>query len=269
MAMAYGALANGGFLMEPRLVRETRAPGEAAEAAAAPRRLRRVIPADVAREIGRVLVDVVEDGTGTAARLETYALAGKTGTSRVYTAGQGYVGNYFASFAGFFPADDPQLVLVIKLDSPQGAYYGGSTAAPAIRATLEAALAARTSLDRGSLMRSARAAEPSTRPATRPVRFASADAVMGSNVAPALVGAPEMPWQPAAAEVGASFAPDGSTLIPEVTGLSARLAVRRLHAAGLRVSWRGGGVVEGSKPAPGSRALPGDTITLVTRPTRP
>lgn len=231
MAMAYGALANGGRLMEARLTREE------------PRTLRRVVREDVADAIGRVLVEVVEDGTGTAARLgNAFRVAGKSGTSRAYGEDGYERGSYFASFAGFFPADAPQLVVFVKLERPQGAYYGGAAAAPVTRATLEAILAARRPpLDRGALVQAASAAPP--RSAFLSASFAS------RSVPPVLEGSARAPRV-------------GDVPVPDVRGLSPRVAARRLHALGLRVAVEGGGPVGATVPAAGSRLAPGDTVRL-------
>ena len=160
MAMAYGALANGGLLMEPRLVKEFRDSRGKVTARFQPRIVRRAVSRRVALEVSAVLVDVVEDGTGTRARLGTFKVAGKSGTARVWADGAYQDGEYFASFVGFFPAEDPQLLVMVKLDRPQGAYYGGSAAAPVTRATMEAILAAQqTPIDRWALAQVARAEE--------------------------------------------------------------------------------------------------------------
>jgi cell division protein FtsI (penicillin-binding protein 3) len=268
MAMAYGALANDGVLMEARVVRDVRSNDGRVVERGGPREVRRVVAPDIARGVARVLVDAVEHGTGTAARMDAFEVAGKTGTSRVSTGGGYASGRYFSSFAAFFPADAPQLVVFVKLDSPRGAYYGGATAAPVSRATLEATLATRqTPLDRRALLESARRPE---RPAGEPfsvlpsaaagpapaVRFA------GTNLPPVLDRT-----GPAAEgrTVSPPFPADGTVPVPDVAGLSLRAAARRLHAAGLRVAWDGGAQVVGSAPAGGGRALPGDTVRLLTR----
>src|SRR5688500_8829391 len=141
MAMAYGAIANGGILMEPRLVREVRSRDARRVAEFRPRAVRRVIPPHLARQLRGALLGAVEGGTGSAAALGPYQVAGKTGTARMFTAGRYEAGAYAASFAGFFPVENPQLVFLAKLDRPQGGYYGGVAAAPITRAMLEAALA--------------------------------------------------------------------------------------------------------------------------------
>jgi cell division protein FtsI (penicillin-binding protein 3) len=277
MAMAYGALANDGVLMEPRLVSEVRdSDGKVVERSQT-REVRRAVPAEIAREVGQVLVEVVEEGTGTAAQLEAFSVAGKTGTARAYTAGAGYAGGrYFSSFAAFFPADDPQLVVFVKLDSPKGAYYGGATAAPVSRAMMEAALASwSTPLDRGALLESSRrtrqppqSGAEGARSTRSPVRFASADLPtpgVDMRPSPELEALALLAADPEDEEPVVERRADGSLPIPDVRGLAPRVAVRRLHAAGLRVIWDGGGQVVGTSPSAGSRAQPGDTIRLQTR----
>ncbi len=265
MAMAYGVLANGGRLMEPRLVTEIRDSEGRTIERFPPRTVRQVVSSDVTRQIAEVLVKVVEDGTGTRARLSTFQVAGKSGTTRAWSGGGYQKGDYFSSFVGFFPAEDPQLVVLVKLDRPSGAYYGGATAAPVTRATLESILAAQqTPLNRRALVEIARAqvlpgADVPPRSAT-PSRFASlrlaADgAALGGS------GAEAQGWGNRRPE-----GPDGSTgiSVPDVTGLPARVAARRLHALGLRVRWEGSGPVGLVFPAAGSRLHVGDTVRLAS-----
>ena len=247
MAMAYAALANGGRLLQPRLVREVRSSTGAVLERHEPRVVRRVVDEDVARTVARTLVGVVEDGTGTSARLGSFAVAGKSGTARL-SFGQGYEqGAYYSSFVGFFPADAPQLVVFVGLDRPQGAYYGGAVAAPVSRATMEAALAARTTpLDRSALFRSARA-DAYVMPNHGPARFAARTEELPPPV--------RMQRRDPAAGV----------TLPDVEGLPSRVAVRRLHALGLRVTPSGTGDAAGTSPPAGARVLPGDTIRLHMR----
>jgi membrane peptidoglycan carboxypeptidase len=251
MAMAYGALANGGLLMEPRLVRETRGPDGTVNERISPRVVRRVVSPDIARVISTALEGVVEDGTGTSAQLATFRVAGKSGTSRLDT-GSGYEeGAYNSSFVGFFPAEDPQLVVFVKLERPDGAYHGGAVAAPVTRRTMEAALATRrTPLDRGALVRAGKPLEAGG----FATRFALLDRA-GPSVSLSL----DRDWD---TPPTATLEPGGGLTLPDVVGLPSRVAVRRLHALGLRVRPGGVGYLLGTVPAAGSRVLPGDTISL-------
>jgi cell division protein FtsI (penicillin-binding protein 3) len=245
MAMAYGALANGGLLMQPRLVHELRGPSGSVLERYEPQVIRRVVSEEVARVVGATLVDVVEDGTGTSARLGSFLVAGKSGTARL-DSGDGYEqGAYYSSFVGFFPAEAPQLVVFVGLDRPEGQYYGGAVAAPVSRATMEAALAARaTPLDRGALMRATRS-EPLVPFDVPPARFAERTA--DGSPPPDRIERRD---------------PSVGVTLPGVAGFPLRVAVRRLHALGLRVASAGEGDVVGTRPAAGVRVLPGDTVHL-------
>ncbi len=275
MTMAYGALANGGVLMAPRLVREVRDPAGRSVRKIEPRAVRRVVSDAVAGEVSRVLVDAVEDGTGSRARLATFAVAGKSGTTRAYGETGGYeTGAYYASFVGFFPAEDPQLVVFVKLDRPRGEYYGGATAAPVTRATMEAVLAAHQSpLDRGSLAALARArtlpagSRPSVslsvedrNPGRRFPRGRSSDQIQGAP-APAFASAGERGRGGEAATLGARS--EQGLLLPDLRGMALRSAVRRLHGMGLAVAWEVGGPVDRTAPAAGTVVSVGDTIRLL------
>lgn len=249
MAMAYGALANGGVVLEPRLLREVRSRDGRTSRTVEPRVIRRVIPDSVARQVSEVLVDVVAGGTGQQAGLGTFRVAGKTGTARRTRGGRYESGAYTASFAGFFPADDPQLVFLVKLDNPEGAYYGGSTAAPVMRATLAAALAAWSSpLDRSAV--------------ATPVAMEAAE----ETVARASTRAPEpgpyiftLDSDPVRRDVPDTLA---APSVPSVAGLSLRDAARRLQTAGFRVRVRGGGVAGATVPAAGQVAPHGTVVEL-------
>lgn len=252
MAMAYGALANGGRLLEARLVSRVRTP-EGSLRSFAPQVIRKVVHGGVAGQISRVLVDVVDDGTGVKAQLGAISVAGKTGTSRVYGVGGYEKGRYFSSFVGYFPAEAPQLVIFVKLDSPTSElYYGGATAAPVTRATMEAALAARQSpLDRGELLRLARRTP-----------FASPDAGVGAVRFAALeLSAPEP--EPLPAPIDPAWSVPGEITVPDVTELPLRVAVRHLHRLGFRVRVDEGGGAFTTRPGPGERWAVGDTIRIV------
>ena len=270
MALAYGALANGGLLMAPRLVAEVRGGDGRVTEQHAPQRVRRVIPAEVAAKLAGVLEEVVEDGTATAARLTTFRVAGKTGTSRVHADGDYRDGRYYSSFVGFFPADAPQMVVFVKLDSPQGVYYGGATAAPVTRAMMERALAVRQSpFDRAALLRSLR--RVSSREDTSAAGGGQSTASVGetgSELGPsplrfASLGASSARRSPADSAQGTPRVPgNGLVSLPDLTGLAPRTAARRLHALGFRVRWLGNGRVAATTPTPGVRLEPGDTVTL-------
>ncbi len=259
LAMAYAALANGGVLMEPLLVREIRARDGRIFRSAEPHALRRVVPSSVAAQMRELMAEVVEKGTGKSASLGSWRVAGKTGTAR-YSAGGHYVsGAYIATFAGFFPADDPQIVFLVKLDRPRGDYYASQTAAPVTRATLQAALAARgTPLDRAAIMLAG--PEVSAATTARGPRLVSAARTEVSAAAaaeePVVLHPDEAPAKQQAGEVAPAK-------VPDVAGASLRNAVRALHVAGFRVRVEGSGRVRGTVPNAGAAVRAGGTVVVV------
>jgi cell division protein FtsI (penicillin-binding protein 3) len=239
LAAAYAALANDGVLMRPLLLREVRSPAGKLIYRQEPEPIRRVVRPQVAAALRAMLRGVIyEGGTGSTAALSTYQLAGKTGTARRVTP-QGYTtGAYTATFASLFPADDPQLVTVVKLDDPRGA-YARLTAAPVTRSLIEQVLAARTSsLDPSRL---ARHEVPPAEPA------------VGAGWVPYVVA-----WPPAPTAAAAAPRP-----VPDVVGSSLREAVGALHRSGFRVGLRGWGPVTATLPPAGTPAAPGTLVTLV------
>ncbi len=247
LAAAYGAIANDGVLLQPTLIREVRDPSGTVLYRHHPEPVRRVVTPEVAARLRDLLRGVVEaGGTGERAALATFQLAAKTGTARRVVGGRYAPGQYTASFAALFPADDPQLVVVMKIDNPQkGSYFAAQTAAPVTRSMLEQALATRTvALDRARL----------------------------SKVAPTAARAPlEEPDGLVPYVVSLPYAPDSAQAqparnVPEVTGRSLRDAARTLHRRGFRVVVKGWGVVHHTWPAAGERAAAGSTVTLFAEP---
>ena len=100
-----------------------------------PQALGRVISSRTAKQLTEILIGVVENGTGKTARLKTYRVAGKTGTAQKSKPLVGYEkGEYIASFIGFLPAEDPQLLIGVFIDEPrEGLHWGGYIAAPLFR----------------------------------------------------------------------------------------------------------------------------------------
>jgi cell division protein FtsI/penicillin-binding protein 2 len=135
MMAAYAAIANGGVLRRPQLVREV---GD--EGVPTPKG-RRIVRPDVAAEVRTMLEGVLGPG-GTASEVSVpgYSLAGKTGTAEVAENGTYSETKFVASFIGFAPADDPRLLVAVVVDQPQGEIYGGAVAAPAFGEIAEFAL---------------------------------------------------------------------------------------------------------------------------------
>jgi cell division protein FtsI (penicillin-binding protein 3) len=259
LVAAYSAIANGGELLEPHLIKEIRSAEGEVIYRAEPRRVRRVMPREVARTVRDMLLAVVREGTATKADLETFAVAGKSGTARRTSLKAGYTaGNYTASFVGLFPAEDPQYVVLVKLDSPTGAHYaGGDIAAPVTRIVLRAALAARdAALNRESL---AIAPGESVSAQSRVANRVTSDSARGSTAAepaPATSHLVSLPLKAKSTPVASA-----PRIVPSVEGLSLRAAVAMLHSRGFQVRIVNGASMT-TAPAAGSVASPGTVIQL-------
>jgi len=222
LAAAYGAIANDGVLLQPTLIREIRDPSGAVLYRHRPEPVRRAVTPVVAARLRDLLRGVVEaGGTGERAALANFQLAAKTGTARRVVGGRYAPGQYTASFAAIFPADHPQLVVIVKIDNPRGNYYGGLTAAPVTRMMLQQALASRrVAIDRGRL-----AEQDSAAPGPRKALAAEPAA------APVVV---TLPYRP----------PEQNTAarpVPDVAGRSIREAALALHRRGSGSISRGSG----------------------------
>jgi cell division protein FtsI (penicillin-binding protein 3) len=272
LALAYAAIANGGELLEPVIIKEVRSPAEggAVRFRGSRRVVRRVIPDDVARTVRKLLAGVVERGTAVEADLATYALAGKTGTPRRIVDGRYAPSQYNPNFVGLFPADAPQLVVVVKVSNPKGNFYGGATAAPMTKTILQAALAARDA----ALNRSELAAPMKVPPAAPTAPVAVQSGRLRSVVATARKGSVSplaldstrsvvLDLPPAPERRVSARPPRG---VPNVRGMTLRDAVRSLHFAGLRVQLTRGApsapVVSITEPAPGAVVSAGSLVRL-------
>ncbi len=257
LATAYAAIANGGELLEPALVKEVRGPDGLVRYRHARRAIRRVMPEPVAAELRSMLKSVVDSGTATGADLASFTVGGKSGTVRRIERGRGYAaGHYNAVFAGIFPVDDPQFVIVVKLDNPAGVYYGGKIAAPVTKVVLEAALAARdAALDRGALAGRVEArardayAPPADTSRRRPMSAAAARAARPVPApAPVAVIPDELGRDTAAGGARAVRAP---RVVVDLTAPGARAAIRAA------TSGRAPGAAPGpARPVPAVQGLP-------------
>jgi len=135
MASAYAAIANGGLWTRPHLVDRVGA------GLARPAAQRRIVSPWIAHELTSMLQNVVLDGTGTLAQIPGYHVAGKTGTAAKPDPQGGYsTSRYVASFVGFAPATRPRAVVLVAVDEPHGAIWGGVVAAPAFKAIMQQTL---------------------------------------------------------------------------------------------------------------------------------
>lgn len=220
IAAAASVVANGGFLIEPRILRSVTRNGR--REVVEPKVLRRVISAETATTMTALMEGVAERGTAKEARLERYQVAGKTGTAAKVVNGRYSVTDYNVSFVGFVPSRQPALTILVVIDTPRkGPAYGGTIAAPVFRRIAEAAL-------------QQLGVSPSVHPAAP---------IIAANHR--LMPAPLRPGAPTITQVG------GRPVMPDVRGLSLRDALRVANALGLTMTTEGEGVVITQSPEPG------------------
>ena len=131
LANAYCTLANGGLLMQPYIIKEIRH-DDGTVSITEPHEIRRVISEESSATMTAMLTYSTENGVANRGQVEGHYVAGKTGTSQTYKHGQALSGpgTTITSFAGFGPVEDPQFVILVKLDHPRKSEWGAATAAP-------------------------------------------------------------------------------------------------------------------------------------------
>ena len=237
MAAAASAVANGGILYEPHVVRAIVKSG--IRTLIEPKVVRRAILPETAATVTGIMEKVVTDGTGGNARLVSYDVAGKTGTANKIVNGRYSLAQQNVSFVGFVPSRKPALTVIVMVDSPRvGGDTGGAIAAPIFKRIADASLRQL-------------GITPTINPAP-PVIVARHDATPVTHAA-AIVTPNEVAMPANMAETG----------LPDLRGMSAREALRELARLGLTARMEGTGVVVDQNPEAGSPLEPGATCTLV------
>ena len=241
MVAAANVIATSGYLMRPRLVLGFGGSDGALVPSLSPEPVRRVVSEATARRMSDILTAVVEKGTGKAAALRGYRVAGKTGTAQKAVPGGYSKTDFIASFVGFAPALRPELTALVILDSPEGDHSGSRAAAVFARIVERSLVHLGVPRDEEDVVRVAK-----VWPQTAPIL--SIDASASSAVRPAAFATPEGP--------GA----------PDVVGLSARDALARFVASGLMPDLAGTGFVVEQSPAAGEWLGEGIEARLVLGP---
>lgn len=283
LAAAYAAIANGGVLMKPYIVKQILSEHNEVLAETLPLTIRRVVSRATADSLRSFLRGVVERGTGMNSKSDIVAIAGKTGTTRKFVDGKYSMQDYKASFVGMFPADDPQIVCLVVLDNPktQG-YYGAHTSAPIVKSIAEKATTS------GAMMTPETPLPDSkdlvATPDVRTMTLAAATSTLAAldlNVTHDGKGTIVLQQTPAPGQkvlrgtsvrlvtAGISTPPvAGYTIVPDVRGLSLRRALNRLHLAQLDVYVEGSGVVVAQAVAAGQQVKVGTRIGIRCHPSR-
>ncbi|HET8935561.1 MAG TPA: penicillin-binding protein [Polyangiales bacterium] len=243
LAMSMSAFANKGRLLEPLLVkRVVDARGQTVEEPL-PRVRKQVVSERIARSVTDMLVGVTtEGGTGTEAAIEGYLVAGKTGTAQKSDPEHGGYAKdkWVSSFVGFAPANKPRLTIAVVLDEPMIAHQGGAVAAPMFRRVMEASL---------------------RHLGVAPERAPNNAVALTRSAPPRAESKPVWPLSNVEMPLPRNVGP-GETLVPNLVGRPARLALVHARQAMLEVALQGSGVVSEQQPAPGSVVKRGALVSL-------
>ncbi|MBX9765802.1 MAG: PASTA domain-containing protein [Bdellovibrionales bacterium] len=253
IASAYAAIANGGSLMRPFLIKSIRLGDTGELLETEPQLMGEVLTPDVAQKLTYMLVGVTSDeGTGKRARVPGYPVAGKTGTSqKARTDGRGYVpGSYISSFAGFVPATAPRFVIYIAIDGPKKDYYGSDVAAPifsrvASQAVRRAALAptlltkSNVDMDRNLESFQKKEKDPNANGLRQVVKVKESIPSEGITLTPNNI---------------TDVAPVIADLkMPELIGLSLREALEKIQGQPVKVEFHGRGLISRTYPEAGEK----------------
>ncbi|MBU7005642.1 stage V sporulation protein D [Phosphitispora fastidiosa] len=283
---AMSAVANDGVLMKPRIIEKiTDSKGKLVKEYT-PEPVRQVVSKDTSRQLSLILEKVVNSGTGKNAYLEGYRVAGKTGTAQKAGPG-GYIqGKYVASFAGFAPADDPKIALLVVIDEPKpGMHYGGQLAAPVFKNISKDTLRYLNVTPELSEEEIENREEQAQVLVPDVVNTALEDAqiiLREAGLKARIEG--EGSWInnqqpkagakiPAGSEViiylgqrGGNIPEGQERTVPDLTGMTMREAGQLLGSLGLQLNPEGTGIVVEQKLPPGTKLKSGEEVTVVFSP---
>lgn len=291
LVSAVSAVANGGQLLKPHIVRQiTNSNGEVIKDLQ-PEPVKQVLTKAAADRTLTLLEQVVSQGTGKNAQVPGYLVGGKTGTAQKVIDGRYADGKYIASFIGVAPVDDPQIVVLVIIDEPSGgAYYGGQIAAPVAGSVMKDVLQYLSIKpnqpipgDSNKTMDSSELGEEELVTVPSAINFFADDAgevLTKAGFKVTLSGEGEVIWQqtplpgarvPKGTEIILSLQPKiepGANLVtvPDLTGLTMRDAAKVLADLGLLLHPQGTGVAVKQEVPPGTKVAIRSPITVFFEP---
>jgi cell division protein FtsI (penicillin-binding protein 3) len=281
---AYAAVANKGFLMRPYIVAKVHDESGDLVREQKPETIRQVISERTAQLLTNAFEGVVNQGTAKEVKCEGIRIAGKTGTSRKIVDGRYNAQDFTASFVGFFPVEDPQIVCLVMMDNPRArGYYGGITSGPIFKAIAERIVHSSWKFSHPLMTQ-----EPSSEdgpvmvPDVRSINVALAGKILeGHNLTVKIFGKGDVvvrqlpaPGQVARCGDGVALIlngesmpqKDGTIIVPDLRGMSLRRAANLLVVDDFDIRIEGSGVVVRQTPAAGQKVAVGTTVQMVCEP---
>ncbi|PIS28215.1 MAG: hypothetical protein COT43_06850 [Candidatus Marinimicrobia bacterium CG08_land_8_20_14_0_20_45_22] len=237
LAFAYASIANGGYLLEPQLIKTISTKDGVLVFESKPKYIRQVASPETMAQMRELLRLAVQHGTGVRANVGGMAIAGKTGTSQKVTPYGYSQSEYVSTFAGFFPVNDPKLLCVVVVDNPKGMHTGGLVSAPVVSEIFKRVVNYSDDLFFN---------EEKTNPPVRTQIAQTEKPVEQRQPQMSTVSYSTMP------AVGSS---SSALEMPDLSGRTARQALYVLQAMGLSVEMEGSGIVISQTPAKGTPVL--------------
>ncbi len=288
MTNAYACIANGGMMMKPFIVKKILAPDGTLLKENKPVEIRNVISRNTAKQLTEMFVGVVERGTGKDAAIENIKIAGKTGTSQKLVDGNYSKSKYTSSFIGYFPAENPQIVIAVIIDAPgNGEIYGGKVSAPIFKKIAERLINFTGLHEFSAPENNADLVYTTERKQNESplnlVNFDISDAVkfLNDNEIPFEVQGPrknsivisqeqvkdekgsiKIKLITSGNEDGLKQVKDGSIKMPDLKGLSLRKCIKVISALGIDYKVNGTGKVTAQVPEAGSQLQKGSQVII-------
>ncbi len=257
LAMAYGAVANGGILLKPYIINDINTIDGVSIYSEEPKVIRKIANNNVMTQLSRLLVNAVETGTGIEANISGWQVAGKTGTAQKFVDGVYSHTKFISNFVGYLPASNPQLLCVITLDEPKlGYHWGGTGAAPVFKRVMERII----NLDDSIQMPIIIIKDSSNR----------APILVEKKIHKSNITHKKEPILLSSFAVESESTPKSKnlqknktkTVIPNVKGMSLKKAINTLQNSGLEMKFAGSGTVVWQSPKPGTVSITGTICSI-------
>lgn len=260
----YNAVANNGKMVKPHLVREVRENGALVKKYKTEVLNPMIASRETIKKAQAMLEGVCINGTGKSLNSEYFNIAGKTGTARVATSSQGYSeGMYLASFAGYFPANNPTYSLIVTFNNPRGGYYGASVAGPVFKEIAERVFAFQMLTDQP--VEEDEEDEKIVLPDIKKGKSEDIREIVSALKLKNIKGDPDSQWANIEVDEGIVTLTNNEIhdgIVPNVQGMGASSAVYLLESAGLQVRISGVGKVKKQSLNPGAKYQKGQTVHL-------
>jgi cell division protein FtsI (penicillin-binding protein 3) len=281
---AYAAVANKGYLMQPYVIASVRNRKGDLILEKKPEIIRQVISPHTAQLLTDAFEGVVGEGTAKEVKLDGVRIAGKTGTAKKIVDGKYAPGDFTASFVGFYPVEDPQIVCLVMMDNPRArSYYGGETSGPIFRAIAERVVHSSWRFSHPLMAQEPNAEDKTVSvPDVRTINVTIAQKILeGHGLAVKTFGKGEIvsrqspdPGKIVQRGDGVTLVlnndsvpqKDGTITVPDLRGMSLRRAINLLVIDDFDIHVQGSGIVVRQNPTAGQRVPTGSTLEIECQP---